>query len=70
MSFFAPRPDIVMDKLQTELYNLVAGVTGSEQIGFIDPSQQSLYGIDPRISASASHSYIDTNLYVQYPLPQ
>lgn len=33
-----------MEKLQTEFYNLVAGVTGAEQIGFIDTSQPSLYG--------------------------
>lgn len=33
-----------MDKIQTELYNLVAGVTGAEEIGFIDFSQPSLYG--------------------------
>lgn len=34
------KPSLIMEKF----HNLIAGATGSEQIGFLDTSKQSLYG--------------------------
>jgi len=34
------KPSLIMEKI----HNLIAGATGSEQIGFLDTSKQSLYG--------------------------
>lgn len=34
------KQSFIMDKV----HNLVAGVTGAEQVGFLDMSKQSLYG--------------------------
>lgn len=51
-----------MDKLQTEFHNLVAGVTGAEQVGFIDISQQSLYGKSSRYLQQL-HTYTSSALF-------